>query len=313
MNGFKFLFATILTMFVVTGLAYGQQDTTLTITSNGNVGIGTTGPGEALHIDSGNILINSENEQEIRIRRTGIIGSGDFARENPAFRLGRIIGAGDGSPAFRVLYSDDGPNESTQEVPVFVFDNKGIVASVKQTVGSHFEGFIHEEAQPLFRLNSFPAMQLEFGPGGNTETDVIIRRANANTLTILTGGNERLRIDSSGNVGIGTTDPQGTLDVNGSIFQRGALLHADYVFEPDYQLESIEEHAEFMWKHKHLKAIPKAKVDAKGREIVEVGAHRKGIVEELEKAHIYIEQLHKRIKIMEVRLAKLETVVNSEK
>lgn len=43
-----------------------------------------------------------------------------------------------------------------------------------------------------------------------------------------------------------------------------------------------------MWKNKHLKAIPKAKVDEEGREIVEVGAHRKGIMEEREKAHIYI-------------------------
>ena len=36
-----------------------------------------------------------------------------------------------------------------------------------------------------------------------------------------------------------------------------------------------------------------------GDEIVEVGAHRKGIVEELEKAHIYISQLEKRITKLE--------------
>lgn len=30
-----------------------------------------------------------------------------------------------------------------------------------------------------------------------------------------------------------------------------------------------------------------------------MGAHRKGILEELEKAHIYIEQLHKRLREME--------------
>lgn len=39
-----------------------------------------------------------------------------------------------------------------------------------------------------------------------------------------------------------------------------------------------------------------------GLEVVEVGAHRKGIVEELEKAHIYIEQL-------ENRLAKIEALL----
>jgi hypothetical protein len=65
----------------------------------------------------------------------------------------------------------------------------------------------------------------------------------------------------SGNIGIGTGDPKGKLDVNGSIYQRGKRLHADYVFEPDYKLESIEEHSEFMWAHRHLKAIPKGEVD----------------------------------------------------
>jgi len=115
---------------------------------------------------------------------------------------------------------------------------------------------------------------------------------------------------STGRVGINNTGPQGALDVNGSIYQRGILLHGDYVFEPGYELESIEEHSEFMWQHKHLAAIPKAKVDENGVEIVEVGAHRRGIVEELEKAHIYIEQLNNRIKTLEEKLAKFEAVLN---
>jgi hypothetical protein len=119
--------------------------------------------------------------------------------------------------------------------------------------------------------------------------------------------NERLRIiGDSGRVGIGTASPAGTLDVNGSIYQRGVSLHADYVFNPAYKLESIEEHSAFMWENKHLKAIPEAKVDENGLELIEVGSHSKGIVEELEKAHIYIEQLHAKIAEMEARLNKLE-------
>ncbi len=102
-------------------------------------------------------------------------------------------------------------------------------------------------------------------------------------------------IQSSGNVGIGTDSPLGKLDVNGTIYQRGISLHADYVFDPEYKLESIEEHAMYMWKEHHLKAVPKAQRDEHGLEILEVGAHRKGMLEELEKAHVYIDQLNKHI------------------
>ncbi len=115
----------------------------------------------------------------------------------------------------------------------------------------------------------------------------------------------------SGPVGVGTPNPLGVMDINGPIYQRGGLLQADYVFDSDYKLESIEEHAEFMWNSKHLKAIPAAKVDENGLEIVEVGAHRKGIVEELEKAHIYIEQLNKQMASLKVENKQLRGILTA--
>lgn len=116
-------------------------------------------------------------------------------------------------------------------------------------------------------------------------------------------------------VGVGTTNPGYTLDVNGSlhvngpIYQRGLVLHADYVFEPDYELESIEDHAEQMWQDRHLPAVPPRQVDAEGREVLELGAHRRGLLEELEKAHIYIAQLDDKVQRQEKELAELRAAV----
>jgi len=129
---------------------------------------------------------------------------------------------------------------------------------------------------------------------------------------------EVMRIMPSGNVGIGTTTPQGALDVNGAIYQRGGVLSADYVYEDNYSLETIQEHTKFMFKNKHLKGIPKSKKDINGLEVVEVGVHRRGIVEELEKAHIYISQLEEKVtklerlsksQSLEARIVRLESLI----
>ena len=107
-----------------------------------------------------------------------------------------------------------------------------------------------------------------------------------------------------GKVGIGTNDPKGKLDVNGSIYQRSVVRHPDYVFEPDYKIETIEEHSEYMWKNKHLPAIGAGQYDEEGFAIMELGDQSKGILEELEKAHIYIETLNDQIKELSAALEK---------
>jgi len=78
----------------------------------------------------------------------------------------------------------------------------------------------------------------------------------------------------------------------------------DYVFEPPYKLESIEDHAQFMWENKHLPAIERLEKTEDGTYVINVGADRNQLLEELEKAHIYIEQLHKRVKVLEEKFSK---------
>jgi len=150
----------------------------------------------------------------------------------------------------------------------------------------------------------------------STDFDAYLWNWESGDIILGTSATKRVWIKDDGKVGIGTEAPQGMLDVDGEIYQRGSSLHADYVFDDKYKLESIEEHSEFMWKNKHLTAIPGATTDESGNEIIKVGAHRKGIVEELEKAHIYIDMLNSSNKDLEKkndelsdRISKLEEFI----
>ncbi len=93
-----------------------------------------------------------------------------------------------------------------------------------------------------------------------------------------------------------------SLRTTGVFTDGGNIKIADYVFSPDYKLESIEEHAEFMWKKRHLPAVPRSEKSQNGGNMIEIGGQINGVLEELEKAHIYIEQLNERIKALEAKL-----------
>ncbi len=129
---------------------------------------------------------------------------------------------------------------------------------------------------------------------------------NGNVMCVWSpGDNDLLRLlDEDGFPG-GT--PVLTIANNGRILHRGAQIHADYVFEPDYRLESIEEHTEFMLKEKHLTAVPRPQQDESGHDIVEYGSLIRGLLEELEKAHMYIAKVSDVVKEQNRALATLST------
>jgi len=235
---------------------------------SGNVGIGTTTPGSNLHVEG-----TIEVDQKIKADDSG----------------GLELATDEGTT--RLFINDDG--------------NVGIGTTnplKKLTVNGNIKLSNNKGLYIANGIDNFDYQLVTVDSNNNIKLGAVNV---AMPLHIYAHANERITINSLG-VGIWTTSPQGKLDVNGTIYQRGGILHADYVFDPGYQLESIDQHSQHMWKHRHLKAIPEARLDKDGKQIVEVGAHRKGIVEELEKAHIYIDQLHKRIKTLEQQLSKLE-------
>ena len=93
----------------------------------------------------------------------------------------------------------------------------------------------------------------------------------------------------------------GTLTTGGPMCSSGC----DRVFSPDYKVESIEEHAAEMWQNSYLPGvgptIPKAPINLSER--------TGGMLNELEKAHIYIEQLDQLNRQLEAQQAELQQQV----
>ena len=75
-------------------------------------------------------------------------------------------------------------------------------------------------------------------------------------------GNERFRIMSNGNVGIGTSSPTNKLEVNGTIRAKEVKLEAsnwpDYVFGENYLRSSLPEVQKYIKNHGHLPGLKSA-------------------------------------------------------
>ncbi len=79
----------------------------------------------------------------------------------------------------------------------------------------------------------------------------------------------------------------------------------DGVFSPDYEVSSIEEQGAYMWENSHLPAVGPTEAG----EPINVTQKMTAILHELEKAHIYIEQLNNRLKAGEKELAEIRALL----
>ncbi len=284
--------------------------------NNGNVGIGVDSPENKLQVSGSSALFSADTDHfRIFISKkldkdlATIIFQDNF--------IGRAqIGMIEDND-FHFQVSTDG----TTYTDAFIIKNENghIGVGDPDTTGARFS-VIDKDGGSAIKADSYEGgysiVARKDGSGGGvfiSKLDVgtghslhIIHNGIDSAMVIEGSESELMVVESDGKVGIGTAKPKGTLDVNGPIYQRGKVLNADYVFEHDYQLESIREHTDFMWNNKHLEAIPKAAIDENGKEIVEIGSHQRGIVEELEKAHIYISQLHEQMEKQNNRMLLLE-------
>lgn len=124
-------------------------------------------------------------------------------------------------------------------------------------------------------------------------------------------GTKGLNINmSSGNIGIGTANPDFKLTVNGKIkteeVQVVVDVPADYVFESGYSLMPLMELEMFVTQNKHLPGMPDAQsLIANGWQIGEM--HNK-LLEKVEELTLYMIELKKENEDLKKRLTKIEGI-----
>jgi hypothetical protein len=125
------------------------------------------------------------------------------------------------------------------------------------------DGNTHSELQ-FYRGNGHKFATIGQADLNAANSPFDIHEFNGNDIRILGVASEFIRIKaSSGNVGIGSTNPNEKLTVNGTIYGKEVKVDLnvpgpDYVFEKDYDLQPLSEVESFINQHKHLPEIPSA-------------------------------------------------------
>lgn len=105
-----------------------------------------------------------------------------------------------------------------------------------------------------------------------------------------------MSILGNGRVGIGTTNPQNLLDVNGTIRAKEIKVEtgwADFVFHPTYKLKTLTEVEKYINKNGHLEEIPTAlEVEKNG---VNVGEMQAKLLQKIEELTLYTIEQNKKL------------------
>ena len=321
----------LLSLFLsFSSLVHAQWTTSGTVTTTTNsIGIGTTSPVQLLDVSGTGGPFSSTAKANALFVQDHTNYRGLYLGFDSSGQIGVLAACTNTAPSNLAFWNYRGAAGWAESMRITSDGNVGIGTTAPGAALSIVNSapliqLFDKESNPL---DGSSEGKLAFGSAGNEWASMeAIRFTNtADDLTALkfktswatgAGGDgtniERMRINFNGYVGIGTTNPQNKLDVNGTIHSKAVNIDlngwSDYVFKKDYQLKPLSEVKNYIDQNQHLPEIPSEQQILKDG--LNLGEMNKLLMKKVEELTLYLIEQDKKVTKQEVINEELRSRLN---
>lgn len=282
---------------------FGMGTSRMMITNAGNVGIGTTAPGARLDV-AGTALfsqfIKTTHGTSTSGGRAHLVFANDDANKTNRYMF-LVSDLEDGNSTNEVntgsdfkiaAYKDNGTFDATfflysrGDRRILLSRSIGVGRLPDQNVALHVKGIGNNADFINFKVTD-QWDNTDFAINGNGQ--------------VLIGMNNPLILNPQQ-----TVNTSYKLLVDGAVYAEKVKVQlseewADYVFDEDYELRSLEEVETYTKEHHHLPGVPSAAEVAE--EGIDLGAMNAKLLEKIEELTLYIIEQEKRLQALEAKVA----------